>query len=309
MTRPPADNRHAIQILRAHRPAGPRRGGGRTALVPRTFGEHGHFRFAAIEEARQIPTRHAGSAVCGDCHADIVELHDKDAHTGVACESCHGPGLAHAEAGGDGTIRRPDGRDACLVCHGLMLARPGEFPQVTPDEHLAFVGVADRELACVTCHDPHEPLFMDRDVRTARLHPLIHRCRDCHAGRLDEGQPRPAAHPAIFECDYCHAEVAADFAQLPHQRMRCNACHLFFRESEFGRPHPTRCRSALLLALPSGGGIQGSGRGAEHRLARTSRRDGSARRARPALRRLPPGSYPPSPAGKDGRTVSVGGIA
>jgi hypothetical protein len=232
MTKPPADNRHALRVFLLVGLILVGAVVARTALVPKTFGEHGHFRFAAIEEARQIPTHLAGSAVCDDCHADIVALHDKDAHTGVACESCHGPGLAHAEAGGDSTIRRPDRRESCLVCHRLMLARPGDFPQITPAEHLKSVGVADPEIACVTCHDPHEPLFMDKDVRQARLHPLIHRCRDCHAGRLEDDGPRPADHPAIFECSYCHAEVAADFAQLPHRRMRCTACHLFFRESD-----------------------------------------------------------------------------
>jgi hypothetical protein len=232
MTKPPAGHRHAIRIFVLVGVALAGAVVARTALVPKTFGEHGHYRFAAIEEAKQLPMHHAGAAVCADCHDDIVALHDKDAHTGVTCETCHGPGLAHVDAGGDGAIRRPDGRDACLVCHRLMLARPGEFPQVTPAEHLQSVGVADLETPCITCHDPHEPLFMDRDVRTARLHPLIHRCRDCHAGRLDESLPRPAAHPAIFECNYCHPEVAADFAGLPHHEMRCTSCHLFFRESE-----------------------------------------------------------------------------
>jgi hypothetical protein len=94
------------------------------------------------------------------------------------------------------------------------------------------VNVRVPETECTACHDPHEPLYMDRDLHGARLHPLIHRCRDCHIGRTDQGQARPAGHPAIFACDYCHAGIAADFAKRPHRAVGCTTCHIFFVESE-----------------------------------------------------------------------------
>lgn len=205
----------------------------RLLLVPDSFGEHGHYRAEAIADALVGEADHVGRTTCADCHDDIVDLHTKDAHAAVQCETCHGPGATHVDSGGDAGIRRPEGNAACLVCHRLLLARPGDFPQIEVADHFRFVGVGDPATPCVDCHDPHEPLYMDRDLRTARLHPLIHRCRDCHAGRTDESLPRPADHPAIFRCDYCHAGVAADFAERPHSAMRCTACHIFFRESEF----------------------------------------------------------------------------
>ncbi|MBU0742583.1 cytochrome c3 family protein [bacterium] len=205
----------------------------RARLVPESYGDLGHFRADAIEDAKRFEPRHLGPAACVECHDDVVALHAKDAHARVTCESCHGPGAVHVASEGEGGIIRPGGKEPCLVCHRLLPARPGEFAQIVPRDHYRFVGVEDPEIDCVACHDPHEPLFMDRDLRTARLHPLIHRCRDCHAGRTDETLSRPPGHPAIFECGYCHAEVVSGFAERPHSGVRCTICHLFFRESDF----------------------------------------------------------------------------
>lgn len=205
----------------------------RSQMIPESFGDLGHFRADAVEEAKRFEPRHLGRDVCADCHDDVAALHVKDAHARVECESCHGPGATHVAADGEGGIIRPDGKAPCLVCHQLMPARPSVFAQITPEDHYRFVGVEDPEVDCIACHDPHEPLFMDRDLRTARLHPLIHRCRDCHAGRTDETLVRPPGHPEIFECDYCHADIVDGFAERPHSEVRCTTCHLFFRESDF----------------------------------------------------------------------------
>ena len=176
--------------------------------VPETFGQFGRYRGAAVASARtETVPRYVGEETCADCHEDQVELHDKDAHARVPCETCHGPGKEHAEAEGEAPIARPEGKGACLVCHQRLAARPGSFPQIEWREHYKFVGVADESVECTRCHDPHEPLYMDRDLRTARLHPMIHRCRDCHQGREDESLERPENHPPIFECSYCHGPI------------------------------------------------------------------------------------------------------
>lgn len=232
MDRPRPSYRHTVRLFVLVGVALAAALAARQALVPPSFGEQGHFRAAAVQEAREAELRHAGSGACADCHDDVAGLHAKDAHAPVPCETCHGPGAAHAAAGGEAPVRRPQGQDACLACHRLQPERPGDFPQITPAEHYRFVGVADPQTPCVACHDPHEPLFMDRDLRQARLHPLIHRCRDCHPGRTDEKLARPAGHPAIFQCDYCHGALATDFAARPHHEVRCTACHVFFRESD-----------------------------------------------------------------------------
>ncbi len=205
----------------------------RQALIPETFGLEGSYRAAAVNEAREFPIRHIGEKACIECHDDIASLHDKDAHAAVPCESCHGPGSDHAQAEGDVALTIPQGKEPCLVCHRLLAARPSAFPQITWQDHFKFVGVKDLSITCIECHSPHEPFFMDRDLRTARLHPLIQRCRDCHIGRLDSNLQKPKDHPAIFECSYCHKQIVDDFADREHAEIQCTTCHIFIKESDF----------------------------------------------------------------------------
>lgn len=229
----PADYRHAWRLFAAIGLLLAVAATVRALAIPETFGEQGFYRGAALADARERAPRHVGQAACAECHEEQAALHDKDVHLHVSCESCHGPGAAHVESEGEGGIRVPKGKEPCLVCHQLDQARPGAFPQIRWREHYEFVGVADESVACTACHDPHEPLFLDRDLRSARLHPLVHRCGDCHTGDIDAAQARPAEHPAIFECSYCHAGVVADFATRTHQEVRCTTCHLFVKESDF----------------------------------------------------------------------------
>ncbi len=205
----------------------------RTIAVPETFGEFGPYRYGAVQDAMAFTPRHVGKATCEECHDDIVAKHDKDVHVNVPCETCHGPGQQHVE-NEDGTeIIRPEGKAFCLTCHRRLLARPGPFPQVDWKEHFQFVGVKDENVSCTACHDPHEPLYLDRDIHSARLHPLIQRCRDCHVGMPEKGAPTPEHHPQVFECGFCHEAKVKDFAMRTHARVACTTCHLFFKENSF----------------------------------------------------------------------------
>jgi hypothetical protein len=206
--------------------------GVRWFLIPPTFGERGHFRAVAIDEAREREPRHVGEARCASCHKKEVALHDKDTHAAVACEVCHGPGWQHAAR--KSKMKLPRGAAACLVCHQRLAARVSSFAQIEPVEHFRLVGVKDKSTPCTTCHDPHEPLYLDRSLAQARLHPLVHRCRDCHSGPARDAKlARPAGHPAIFECSSCHAALAKDFAGRSHRKVECRTCHLFIKQSDF----------------------------------------------------------------------------
>lgn len=204
----------------------------REFLVPASSGRYGNYRAEAVNDARAKPLSHVGHKACAECHGDIAKLRAKDVHAHVECESCHGVGAAHA-ADPEHPIAAPDGRGACLVCHRKLDARPGSFPQIDVAEHYKFLGVSDPTVACTECHSPHEPLYLDRDLREARMHPLVHRCRDCHIGRTDEHLDQPDNHPKIFTCKYCHSEVVEDFKDRAHVDVGCTTCHLFLKENSF----------------------------------------------------------------------------
>jgi hypothetical protein len=203
-------------------------------FVPASYGDLGHFRADALDEALDFEIKHVGEGVCEECHEEVFALHDKDVHLTVACETCHGPGSEHASSEGEVPPPFvPNKAENCMVCHSRMAARPGSFPQIDVPEHFEMVGVKDMDIDCVVCHSPHEPLFMDRDLRDARLHPMIHTCNDCHINRFDDKMARPEKHPALFDCGYCHTDLVNDFESRTHSEVKCSTCHPFFKESDF----------------------------------------------------------------------------
>ena len=155
------------------------------------------------------PSGYAGSDACATCHESQAQGLQKTEHgkTSVAtwdgataCESCHGPGAAHVEAGGDVTkIRRfsalapTEQADACLTCHDR-------------GEHARWRGSAHegRGLSCLTCHRVH------------------------HEGT---SPPHLLAKATEFDtCGSCHLKRKAALMRSSHMPMRegqmtCSSCH------------------------------------------------------------------------------------
>ena len=118
-------------------------------VVPKTFGEYGHYRGAAIGEIAARPLHYAGHDTCETCHADVAEAKKAGKHAGVNCEACHGPLANHAA---DPSIQPAhlDTAVLCIRCHAASAAKPKDFPQVDAQQHSGG-------LACETCHKPHSP--------------------------------------------------------------------------------------------------------------------------------------------------------
>ncbi len=122
----------------------------RSYVVPKTFGQYGHYRGAAIGEIASRPVKFAGHQTCETCHTDIADTKTKGMHAHVNCEACHGALANHAD---DPSIKPvlPDTAVLCARCHTASAAKPVGFPQVDPADHSGGV-------PCETCHNPHSPV-------------------------------------------------------------------------------------------------------------------------------------------------------
>lgn len=122
----------------------------RQAVIPKAFGQYGHYRPGALEMIRQRPVSFAGQDTCIACHDDEAKARSAGRHAHVACEACHGPQAQHANDPGALKPRLPDVATLCRRCHEKDAAKPTRFPQVVTAEHM---GAA----ACNSCHQPHNP--------------------------------------------------------------------------------------------------------------------------------------------------------
>lgn len=147
----------------------------RVMLVPKSFGELGHFRKDAIDENTLKELRYAGKDRCIKCHDTIRMEKAEGYHAQLNCEVCHGPGLKHAlyaEKFQKGTLPdslkllRPTTREACARCHDLNAARVKMHYDTIDMSVILMVDVKDHNVMdedtkikykCIECHNPHLP--------------------------------------------------------------------------------------------------------------------------------------------------------
>ena len=209
--------------------------------------------------------RFAGVADCEECHEDRFASLGLSFHRALrspeesgsrGCESCHGPGLAHVDDGGDGPIRHPRKVDpveingVCLRCHAEVLATPVRGHR----EWVAGDRPGGRARACVICHAVHvdadAPPF-DRALgpfpdisalESVATYVPAERCISCHEDFHPE--MRRSGHSRLIDedrtCGTCHGpgSLHADsggrrglIVYPAEQRpaainATCNACHL-----------------------------------------------------------------------------------
>jgi len=232
---------------------------------------------------------YAGSDTCTTCHEDEGRrfkstvmgrafAHPRTSGEEWGCESCHGPGKAHADSGGKDRIAVSFGKGsknsveeqnhACLTCHsrGNRL-----FWKGSPHE--------SRDLTCVHCHQGHglkgerpvsdeirynAPLTENRSVkkpqpeiclechqmRRAQLQRSSHMpyregkvtCTSCHN---PHGSPNPKQliQSTVNEnCLTCHAERRGPFLwEHPPVMENCANCH---------EPHGTNNPQLLKVRMP-----------------------------------------------------------
>jgi len=124
--------------------------GWRSWMVPKDFGQYGHFRGGAIADAAKRTPGFAGQASCIGCHDDVQKVRLTGRHAAIGCEACHGPLGKHARGETDVAPVRPSTRAVCLTCHTAKEGLPKSFPRIVVKEH-------SEAGPCTECHKPHAP--------------------------------------------------------------------------------------------------------------------------------------------------------
>jgi DmsE family decaheme c-type cytochrome len=212
---------------------------------------------AAATTSNQAAATPMNNEDCAVCHEDLAKGLERTRH-GIleksprmklknSCESCHGPGEAHATGDGDKTkiigfnaaASRTYNRQ-CLACHKTThaLAGFGAGPH------------AKANLSCADCHAIHKPLSGTSSLKVAanqlcvdchtqsraqfakpfhhRVNENAMRCVDCHEphGGLERRQTRTTA-TGEAACVKCHGDKTGPFV-FEHASMRiqgCVSCH------------------------------------------------------------------------------------
>ncbi|MBI4503159.1 MAG: hypothetical protein HY700_18640 [Gemmatimonadetes bacterium] len=200
--------------------------GARLVLVPKTFGQFGHYRGAAVDSIAARPIKYASHQVCAGCHEEVHEKREEGNHRGVACEVCHGAQSAHvADPTG---IKPPAPRDRgfCPLCHQYNPSRPTGFPQIDPVTHNPLT-------PCIRCHDPHAPVPPRTPSECGACHGQIARqkvasrhvdlrCTTCHGvpeqHKITPQAVRPTKPSDRKFCGKCHAPDAVPPAEVLYPR-------------------------------------------------------------------------------------------
>lgn len=215
-----------------------------------------HSPVARAAQAAAEASEFAGQDTCAGCHQEMANqiattVHARAEVRGaphqMGCEACHGPGKAHAEAGGDKTkiftfkdASTEEVSSRCLTCHQY-----GE-------EHSNFARSVhhSNDVSCVDCHSPHfakerQNLLVARqpqlcfschqETKPEFSKPFRHRvneglaeCTDCHnahGGFLTKQLRATASQDAV--CFKCHVDKVGPFVyeHAPVKTEGCVSCH------------------------------------------------------------------------------------
>ncbi len=172
-----------------------------------------------------------GSDACKDCHEDQFKAFSHTSHAQLVkisswknkvtgCESCHGPGRAHAEEGDPKKIISFKGKssketsETCLSCH----AGREEHNNFRRGEHWR------NDIGCTDCHSTHTP-ETGRNLASSNV--FVSQANAQKPGfssirLLKESEPQL--------CLNCHSETKHQFLMPFHHKvlegaMKCSDCH------------------------------------------------------------------------------------
>lgn len=200
---------------------------------------------------------YVGTETCKGCHAEVVDKFEANRHWQASlkvegqqaerCESCHGPGSAHVEGGGDKTkifvfkgASTKAASSQCLACHGQSQAHAGFLRS----KH------GRTDVSCNSCHSIHSAPVSQAllkqttpelcyschsDTKAEFARPFRHRvneglisCNDCHnphGGKVLKETRRSSSADAV--CMTCHNDKQGPFVfeHVPVRTEGCISCH------------------------------------------------------------------------------------
>ncbi len=194
---------------------------------------------------------------CAVCHEDVVKAFDKNPHAVLekspkfnmknSCESCHGPGEAHATNDGDRTkiiTFRDQAKklynEQCLTCHrkhrevnGFAGSAHAKFGLSCSDCHRVHHAAPTTSLLqqavnnlCFSCHVQSRTDFSKPFHHRVRENSM--RCTDCHQPHsgIDARQVRTTSF-GDSPCLKCHTDKEGPFVfeHAPVVIRDCQACH------------------------------------------------------------------------------------
>ena len=179
------------------------------------------FAFPPSSMAQQAPATPAtdgyvGAEVCKACHPNQFESfsattmgklflkHPRNATEARVCETCHGPGKAHVDAGGGKGV-------------GGLVSFSTKDP--TP--------VEQRNGVCLQCHEKTARLYWKGSPHQSRNVA----CTNCHRVMVQVSERRQLVKATVIEtCGQCHVQRRAQLMRSSHMPLRegkmdCVSCH------------------------------------------------------------------------------------
>ena len=186
----------------------------------------------AAGEAREKSAKDmvlVGDAVCTKCHDEdeaypVLSI-GKTRHGTTAdartpsCTNCHGESSEHASKGSDKDRPKPD-----ITFRDMHSAVP-KGDRVQGELGYDLTPVADRNKACLSCHQGGERIFWGGSTHATR----DVACTNCHQVHTDHDRVRDKGEQTEL-CFTCHKEQRAQMNRpshhpVPEGQMGCADCH------------------------------------------------------------------------------------